>query len=903
MREESKQFMPLWGPYSKKYMGISRVMRESIVPGSRFDLVVYPTYANSSVPVPNVTVPSDYHPWNCDSKGDYFCYRYELQWKDQLFADVDFFKVDDETWGIRVNYENHTDKRQNCLLNFFTAIEYPEHIVYHAKYPNKSEFWNALDYSKFEFAKKRPWEFLNQDGLKKGERIISQFTKGNGLGETWYCKAVPQCHLGWFGKDAGDCVEYKRKLVNQYKNPVLYIRYQTVETNETVIFESNYGTITFEPCKEPTIIKLPLKNVSNEFTFSMVSKGTVSNGINLDFLCITEENEKVEIETEKRNVIPIINYLDDTIEYKYHYGETPIYFNILNKRIRSRKLYSGCLEDALITRLTNSDETYDNLTRSFSGAFMEKHSDEGFYHNSVVEAIFLPGNSSHVEYAYISSKNINYTKEQIEQIWYQRKEKVSNSKINPEGKEFEFSTRLLKSAIYSNVVYPIYRDGEYIVHYTPGKRWDSLYTWDSGFIGLGMLEYSKEHAEYILDVYLSEENNKNFAFLSHGSLVPTQFYLFYEMLMRRNGEGKNQLKKYYNMLKRYYRYMSGKSEGSTMNRLGTGLLTVYDYFYNASGMDDYPPQVAMHKGQLEEYISPVCSNVHFIRIAKIMKEVASYFGYEEDCKEYIEDMKRVTSALLQYGWDEDSGYFGYIIHKESPQETEIFRTSSGENYNKGIDGITPIIAGICTNNQEERMLKHLKSEGELWSKVGLSTVDQSASYFYDNGYWNGSVWFPYQYLIWKAMLDIGEIEFAYQIAQKALTVWKDEVEFSYHTFEMIQIESERGGWFHQFGGLSSPIVNWYHAYFCCGNVTSGYETWIESKVFTDNNTKAQIVYQLNDRKKNYMIVVMNSEYEYDVFINGVATQYEEHIKGALEIGLSEKQGEIVIKRKNEKDIR
>ena len=67
MRDENKNIIPLWGPYSKKYMGISRIMKESAVPGARFDLVIHPTYANSNVPAPNVTIPSEYHPWDCDS--------------------------------------------------------------------------------------------------------------------------------------------------------------------------------------------------------------------------------------------------------------------------------------------------------------------------------------------------------------------------------------------------------------------------------------------------------------------------------------------------------------------------------------------------------------------------------------------------------------------------------------------------------------------------------------------------------------------------------------------------------------------------------------------------------------------------------------------------------------------
>ena len=99
MRDENKNIIPLWGPYSKKYMGISRIMKESAVPGARFDLVIHPTYANSNVPAPNVTIPSEYHPWDCDSNGKYYRYRYELLWKDQLYADVDFFEIEEENLG------------------------------------------------------------------------------------------------------------------------------------------------------------------------------------------------------------------------------------------------------------------------------------------------------------------------------------------------------------------------------------------------------------------------------------------------------------------------------------------------------------------------------------------------------------------------------------------------------------------------------------------------------------------------------------------------------------------------------------------------------------------------------------------------------------------------------------
>ncbi len=166
-------------------------------------------------------------------------------------------------------------------------------------------------------------------------------------------------------------------------------------------------------------------------------------------------------------------------------------------------------------------------------------------------------------------------------------------------------------------------------------------------IGIGMLEYSTQKAEYVLDTYLSEKDNQDFAFLFHGSMVPTQFYLFYELLQKLPPEGKARLKQYYPMLRRYYQFFAGKSEGSTTARYKSGLLTVYDYFYNASGMDDYPAQVELHKQKLEHSVAPLCSSVHLVRIAKFMKAIAEYFGYEQDVQQYADDAKQVGRCHCQ----------------------------------------------------------------------------------------------------------------------------------------------------------------------------------------------------------------------------------------------------------------
>ena len=50
-----------WGPYSKKYAGISHIPK--MQSGMRFDISVLPGYYRNRVMVPNVIFESGYYPW------------------------------------------------------------------------------------------------------------------------------------------------------------------------------------------------------------------------------------------------------------------------------------------------------------------------------------------------------------------------------------------------------------------------------------------------------------------------------------------------------------------------------------------------------------------------------------------------------------------------------------------------------------------------------------------------------------------------------------------------------------------------------------------------------------------------------------------------------------------------
>ena len=370
-------------------------------------------------------------------------------------------------------------------------------------------------------------------------------------------------------------------------------------------------------------------------------------------------------------------------------------------------------------------------------------------------------------------------------------------------------------------------------------------------------------------------------------------YLYLELLKRNND--KTKLLAMYPRAKLYYDFLAGKIRGSTTAKLKSGLTTTYDYFYSTSGMDDYPPQVAMMDRNIRDTTAPVISTAQLIRCGKILRMVAEKLGKTDDVNTYSADIDRLAQALTKHSWDKDSGYFSYVLHDKDYNPTGFMLSEDGENLNKGLDGIYPIIAGACNNEQKAAILGHLKSEKEMLCPYGISAVDMTAGYFMVNGYWNGNVWFPHQWFIWKTMLDLGESDFAYTIAKLALDIWKREVDYSYYTFEMVSVVTGRGGWFHNFGGLSTPITMWANAYFKAGTFNTGFDTWVDRIEFTDDNKKliADITY-FGNNKKITVIATMNGDEnkQYSVKLDGAEIPFNERFKGTLEIPLSISDKEI-----------
>jgi hypothetical protein len=743
--------------------------------------------------IPNERWASGHLAWEAAPDLSYYAYRYEIEWQDRVYGDVSFSAVSDQARLLRCELVNDTDLAQNLMLHLVAYMNFPPVRPYSdepiqlmkVSLPVGGLWIDGLDYHGLQFAIGRPTDNLVPDGMLRAEVRDNGLVDGSGIG----------CG---FGNDSGDWVLYHLALDRPLHQATLTLRYR-LDGSGTPHFRLD-GIVNKE-------IELAGDSQDNfGFTCLVVPVGSLESGehsllltslgggrIELDGLALTEINDADDVHFDIHTwsfapeIIPgphpnsiLLEYADTETTYGLAWDHPD--FGI-------RQLFNDELDTLLPYLVPNnySDVVHGPGEGHFTDVFLRPIVVPP-QSKSVVFALVCAGSRPEVEAAL--SEFARQTAGELEASYSSACRKLISTNCLPAGETYEFSQKRMAATELMNVVYPVYTRRQYIRHNTPGKWWDCLYTWDSGFIGLALLELDLQRAVDCLNAYVTEVGDSHAAFVHHGSPVPTQIYLFHELWNRT--QDRALLEIYYPPLRQYYLFMVGRLGSSTTRSLNSNLLRTWEYFFDSGGWDDYPAQAYMLEKRIESRTTCVVITAHMIRCAKILRAAAESLGIQEDQVLYEEDIAIFSNALQNYAWDQEVGYFSYVRHDDMGNPVGVLRHDSGENFNMGLDGVMPLVAGICTVEQEALLLDRLADPKRLWSTIGISTVDQSAPYYRKDGYWNGAVWMPYQWFIWKTALDLGQGDFAYQIAKTALDLWKTEVEASYYCFEHFLIQSGRG---------------------------------------------------------------------------------------------------------------
>jgi len=249
--------LPDWGPYTKKYMGVSHL--PDLASGLRFDLAVVPGFYRRKVDVPNVMWESGYHPWEAAPDLTYYSHRHELEWQDRVYVDVAVVAHDERSRLVCCRCVNATDAPQSLVLHYVASLHYPT-LVSHGKealraaraeLPEGATWVDALDYEDLRLGTRHPTDTLVPDGLLRGEIRDHGFVGGSGLG-------------GWFCECPGDAAQYRVTLRSGMSHAVLVLRYRTRGEGTARVRMEGHGAavVDLPPANDLAVRHLPLGSLA-----------------------------------------------------------------------------------------------------------------------------------------------------------------------------------------------------------------------------------------------------------------------------------------------------------------------------------------------------------------------------------------------------------------------------------------------------------------------------------------------------------------------------------------------------------------------------------------------------------------------------------------------------------------
>ncbi|MFA7160569.1 MAG: trehalase family glycosidase, partial [Kiritimatiellia bacterium] len=387
----------------------------------------------------------------------------------------------------------------------------------------------------------------------------------------------------------------------------------------------------------------------------------------------------------------------------------------------------------------------------------------------------------------------------------------------PRGPYADLAARL-RDALLFNINYPFNISGGPSHYFVPSKYFPLPYSWDGGFIAVGMATFVPGLARRQAAYFLADENTES-PFIYCGSPVPTQLYALWDTYQAT--QDKEFLDRIYSGARRMYDFYLGRTPGSIVNEHGDGMLSTYPYNYNL-GIDDHPIQRWAEEQHLtRKGLYSIILMPQILRAARIMRNAAWLLGLEADAGQYGQDVSLLADIIDRRMWDEESGFYGWLCRTAQGVEPVRMDGCAGD---RSACAFLPLFAGQTA--RKERLIGQMTDPARFKTPHGISSVDMSAPSYNPRGYWNGAIWPVMQWYLWRGLLEAGEPALARTVAESILGTWQKSLETEHYLGEHFVIDKALMNGAPNFGGLSATLLPMHAAYFVPYHVTALYDVAI-----------------------------------------------------------------------------
>ncbi len=176
-------------------------------------------------------------------------------------------------------------------------------------------------------------------------------------------------------------------------------------------------------------------------------------------------------------------------------------------------------------------------------------------------------------------------------------------------------------------------------------------------------------------------------------------------------------------------------------------------------------------------------NCLLVREMDSLARSAAELGRTEEAGEWQRLRGQLSDNIRQRMWDPETGFFYHV-----DRDNGTFVSAKGVDLRRmEIIGFLPLWAGIATPEQTRRLLQHLTDPGKFWRNRGIPSlaaddpgfdprVDQCCK-------WNGPVRLPWNYLIFRGLLEHGYREEARELARRLYAAAAERLRIDHQFWE------------------------------------------------------------------------------------------------------------------------
>lgn len=351
---------------------------------------------------------------------------------------------------------------------------------------------------------------------------------------------------------------------------------------------------------------------------------------------------------------------------------------------------------------------------------------------------------------------------------------------------------------------------------------------EGGFIGLGWAGLRPDWAAAQLNAWFLAVGDPEAPVKVPQTVAPINLFALWELYQQTLD--RKLLEQFYPFARRRYRELLAAGRAGTNNWL----------FSWQTGM----PESAGDKGTIAAGLKGADSRLYsadysafVIRSARIMQRMATVLEHSpNELIGFAQDAEEAAKAMNSTLWD--PARESYLSRPVAPPDAAAVPADE-------LTGLLPLAAGSDALSLAQRaaLLRRLTDPTLFWSSAGLRSVAKTSAHYKPHDPANGAVAFGTNWLLWKALLDLGETETAHKLADNLLR--------SYHAAqistdacpEALDGDTGLAAGATDVSGDACTLLDLHAAYHQVGNITTGWNLLLLDRRYDRSADVLRVVFR------------------------------------------------------------